>query len=82
MYCVRDVNIIGYMKCRCPICKKVIDRAIQQESREGNFYPFCSQRCKLVDLGQWLDGGYKIVTKLKTEEEEGENSGQSKGNGR
>jgi uncharacterized protein len=22
--------------------------------------PFCSERCKLVDLGRWLSGGYRI----------------------
>jgi endogenous inhibitor of DNA gyrase (YacG/DUF329 family) len=33
-------------------------------------------------LGRWIDGEYRIVTELKTEKEEGENSGQSKGNGR
>ncbi len=24
-------------------------------------YPFCSERCKLVDLGRWLDGKYQIL---------------------
>lgn len=39
---------------RCPICKK--------ETRcEGNPYrPFCSERCKLLDLGNWLEGRYRI----------------------
>jgi uncharacterized protein len=23
-------------------------------------YPFCSERCKLIDLGRWLDGKYQI----------------------
>jgi len=22
--------------------------------------PFCSERCKMVDLGRWLDGTYKV----------------------
>lgn len=22
--------------------------------------PFCSRRCKLIDLGEWLDGQYRI----------------------
>jgi len=22
--------------------------------------PFCSERCKLMDLGQWLEGGYRV----------------------
>jgi endogenous inhibitor of DNA gyrase (YacG/DUF329 family) len=24
------------------------------------FRPFCSERCKLVDLGNWLDGAYAV----------------------
>ncbi|HEV8261731.1 MAG TPA: DNA gyrase inhibitor YacG [Burkholderiales bacterium] len=27
----------------------------------ANVYrPFCSERCKLIDLGQWATGGYRI----------------------
>jgi len=37
----------------CPICKATV--------RKGNDYePFCSQRCKMVDLGRWLGGHYVI----------------------
>jgi hypothetical protein len=32
-------------------------------------YPFCSQRCKLVDLGQWFDGEHVISTPLDQEDE-------------
>jgi hypothetical protein len=30
--------------------------------KEGSspFFPFCSRRCRLVDLSQWLDGQYRI----------------------
>lgn len=24
-------------------------------------FPFCSERCKLLDLGKWLDGGYVVT---------------------
>jgi uncharacterized protein len=27
------------------------------------FFPFCSERCKLVDLGKWLDSEYKVISK-------------------
>jgi uncharacterized protein len=40
----------------CPICKKPSERA-----RENPYAPFCSQRCKLVDLGNWLAEGYRIA---------------------
>jgi hypothetical protein len=58
------------MKRRCPLCRKVIDGATRKKSREENFYPFCSNRCKLIDLGRWIDGDYKIVTELKPDEKE------------
>jgi len=39
---------------RCPQCGK---RAYW----EGNpFRPFCSERCKLIDLGSWIRGDYVI----------------------
>jgi hypothetical protein len=28
----------------------------------ARFFPFCSQRCRLVDLGAWLEGDYRIPT--------------------
>jgi len=38
----------------CPTCRKKIEY-------EGNPYrPFCSKRCKLVDLGSWLKEEYRI----------------------
>jgi len=38
----------------CPTCKK-------PSRKEGNkLYPFCSERCQLVDLGRWLDEEYRI----------------------
>lgn len=40
---------------RCPICKR---RLAEASSRD--FAPFCSKRCKTVDLGQWLGEGYRI----------------------
>ncbi len=41
----------------CPICKETV-------KKESNpYFPFCSERCKLVDLGAWLGGEYKIPNK-------------------
>jgi endogenous inhibitor of DNA gyrase (YacG/DUF329 family) len=28
--------------------------------RAGSAFPFCSPRCRDVDLGRWLDGKYQI----------------------
>lgn len=41
----------------CPICK----RRVPTEGPEASAFPFCSARCKLVDLGAWLDGSYRIA---------------------
>ena len=45
----------------CPICKRQVDES--EEKREGSFFPFCSERCKLIDLGRWLSGKYQIPVK-------------------
>jgi endogenous inhibitor of DNA gyrase (YacG/DUF329 family) len=45
------------IRVRCPICGKSfeIDKLDDLPS-----FPFCSDRCKLVDLGRWIDGAYAI----------------------
>ena len=40
---------------KCPICKK------PTEKEANAFSPFCSERCKTIDLGAWL--GEKYVVK-------------------
>jgi uncharacterized protein len=36
----------------------------------GNpFRPFCSERCKLIDLGRWAGGEYRIPTQEKPSNE-------------
>lgn len=39
----------------CPNCKKLIEYTTSNPYR-----PFCSERCKLIDLGQWLVESYRI----------------------
>ena len=41
------------LKLRCPTCKKPV-RA------DGPDFPFCSERCRLIDLGKWASGAYVI----------------------
>ena len=40
---------------KCPICKKPVDP-------KGEARPFCGERCRLLDLGNWVDGKYVIST--------------------
>lgn len=43
------------MKVPCPICGKMTEY-----SRENPWRPFCSERCKMIDLGEWDNDGYRI----------------------
>ena len=49
------------MKIICPICKDTTTW------EENPWRPFCSERCKLIDLGKWVSDEYKIP--IKSEEE-------------
>ncbi len=49
------------MNVRCPQCKRV------GEWFETPFGPFCSKRCRLVDLGQWLNEEHTISDPLRPE---------------
>jgi len=46
---------------RCPTCKTIV-RASDPE------FPFCSERCRLIDLGTWASGGSVISTPLNDPE--------------
>ncbi|MHC4457378.1 MAG: DNA gyrase inhibitor YacG [Planctomycetota bacterium] len=55
------------MKCRCPICKKIFKTSPQEKLQKAKLFPFCSQRCKLIDLGAWFDAKYKVTSKLQSQ---------------
>ena len=40
---------------RCPLCGSLAEYKIDNPSR-----PFCSERCKLIDLGAWAEERYSI----------------------
>jgi len=44
-------------QARCPIC----DAAMPGNRKDYPDYPFCSRRCRLVDLGRWLGEGYRVA---------------------
>ena len=53
----------------CPICGKPAERA---------FRPFCSARCKNVDLNRWLSGVYAVpVTEDEEEDERRDDGGET-----
>ena len=51
------------MKLKCPICKTEMQVSDKFETR-----PFCSPRCKKMDLANWLDGSYTLPRELLPEE--------------
>jgi len=46
------------IKVRCPICDRVMQG---QGPAEWPQFPFCSDRCRLIDLGRWLGEDYRIA---------------------
>jgi uncharacterized protein len=43
------------MLVKCPTCKRPVEW-----SQESVYRPFCSDRCRLIDLGAWFDEQHKI----------------------
>lgn len=48
----------------CPQCGEYVEWTVS-----NRFRPFCSERCKMLDLGQWASEGYRIPSNSKIEEE-------------
>ena len=46
---------------KCPICGKEVDPA-------GNYAPFCTERCRTIDLGRWASEEYRISTPAPPQE--------------
>ena len=51
------------MKHKCPICKIETDSAIHAD------FPFCSERCRERDLGNWASEKYVVSDPIFDEEE-------------
>jgi len=49
---------------RCPTCHQSFVYG------ESKFRPFCSERCRLVDLGRWFKEEYKVAAEDQTPEDE------------
>jgi len=42
---------------RCPTCKILV-------TADSEHFPFCSDRCRIIDLGKWASGGYRISSPI------------------
>jgi endogenous inhibitor of DNA gyrase (YacG/DUF329 family) len=49
---------------KCSICRKPF------ESTESTALPFCSDRCRLIDLGRWLGEHYQVTVEREVPEDE------------
>lgn len=54
----------------CPTCKHPLMPPTGETPRRSRFYPFCCERCKLIDLGAWLDAQYRIPSRPDEDSEE------------
>ena len=45
------------IRVRCPICDRLM---AGQGPAEWPQFPFCSDRCRLIDLGRWLGEDYRV----------------------
>jgi|tagenome__1003787_1003787.scaffolds.fasta_scaffold15880276_1 endogenous inhibitor of DNA gyrase (YacG/DUF329 family) len=50
------------LSLRCPTCRKIV-------LRDEADFPFCSERCRLIDLGKWASEGYVISSPVNDPED-------------
>jgi endogenous inhibitor of DNA gyrase (YacG/DUF329 family) len=53
---------------RCPICER------QFEPADSPAMPFCSERCRKIDLGRWLREVYSVPAERDPDEETGDDA--------
>ncbi|MBY4676588.1 DNA gyrase inhibitor YacG [Marinobacterium arenosum] len=59
---------------KCPHCGKPALFNPENKAR-----PFCSERCRLIDLGEWASEGYKIPAKSTQDEYDDYSTGMDEG---
>jgi uncharacterized protein len=42
---------------RCPTCRTLV-------TAQDEHFPFCSDRCRVIDLGKWASGAYRISSPI------------------
>ena len=57
----RSLSNLRSNAMKCPICKKEV-------TPENDFFPFCGERCKIIDLGNWASEKYVISTPVQPED--------------
>lgn len=49
------------LRVECPNCGKTV---VRTRPEDAPFFPFCCERCKLVDLGKWFEEQHRISAEL------------------
>ena len=62
----------GVGSLRCPTC-----RGPSAERDQNVTFPFCSERCRLIDLGNWLGDTYRIPTRETPDEQKSDDDDSS-----
>ncbi len=57
------------MRAKCPTCERLMDW-----DATNPFRPFCSERCKLIDLGAWLAEEHRVAGEAVPADDEDENA--------
>jgi endogenous inhibitor of DNA gyrase (YacG/DUF329 family) len=51
-------------RARCPTCRAEVVRPAEGVGKK--LFPFCSERCQLIELGMWLSEEYRIPDQVDT----------------
>jgi uncharacterized protein len=62
--------MIAVQRVKCPTCQREIDWS------QSPYRPFCSERCRLIDLGAWLTEKHAIAGEPAPDEAAPESTGQ------
>jgi endogenous inhibitor of DNA gyrase (YacG/DUF329 family) len=55
------------MTATCPVCGEKFEADLSRPA-----FPFCTPRCKLIDLGRWLDGANNLPAEEPSDDDEEE----------
>jgi hypothetical protein len=51
------------MRIRCPICRRE-----DEVPDDFHYRPFCSRRCKMLDLGNWFNEVYRMSRPMRVDD--------------
>ncbi|HEY3394159.1 MAG TPA: DNA gyrase inhibitor YacG [Lacipirellulaceae bacterium] len=60
---------------RCPVCQREFEKST------SSALPFCSERCRTIDLGRWLGESYSLPTVPEPDTDEAPDPEQVEGDG-